>query len=149
MPATAGREARGGEKRTRSPEARSLAELDGLLRRFEKSRVKEQRELQKKGEATSLAGAVGVGTLQRDERKLAEMLFETFLDKSLSRDCQLTTGQVLENVGQRITASQKGLFKTLLQQMCVLTQAGAPSAPSTWSLKPHLRPEVAPGEQAV
>jgi len=138
----------GGLKRARSPEKKSEVDAMGverLLKRFEKVRAKDaEAKRREKGEAASSSSS-RAGALLRDERKIAEMIFQTFLDKHLSRDCKLTTGQVLEHLGQKVSPGQKSLFKTLLQQACVLSQANVAGQPSMWSLRPSLQAKA--GEQ--
>lgn len=119
--------------------------LETVMQRFVKLRANRSVKAENDGGASAPAPTEGQrGALLRDERKVAEMIFKAFLDKQLTKNCQLTTGQVLQHLGSKIATAQKSLFKTLLQQACILSQPTISGTPSVWSLRPHLLPK--PGD---
>jgi len=79
---------------------------------------------------------------QKAECAIAEIIFRAFLDKDLAGPKhRLTTGQVLEHLGTKVSAAQKGLFKDVLQRVCSLAQPTRKGEPGVWSLRPNYAPK--------
>jgi len=68
------------------------------------------------------------------DQKIAESILAYFLDKTKCPYRRACTGSVLDHFNPRIPNHSKGLFKSLLKQMCNLERPGD-AQPGYWNLK--------------
>lgn len=71
------------------------------------------------------------------EKAMAELIFSVFYNPRIAGSkSTLTTGQVLQHLGSKVSAAQKALFKDVLRRICDLSQSSRKGEPATWSLRP-------------
>jgi DNA excision repair protein ERCC-6 len=80
--------------------------------------------------------------LHESDRKIAEFILQTFLDKKLAgKEHCLTTDQVLRYLASQVAAHHSDLFKALLKQLCELSKSGHIKKPSVWTLRREYWPK--------
>jgi len=82
--------------------------------------------------------------LHASDRRIAEFILQTFLDKKLAgKERSLTTDQVLRYLASQVAAHHSDLFKTLLKQLCELSKSGHIKKPGVWTLRREFWPKPA------
>mmetsp|Transcript_9094 Transcript_9094/g.20220 ORF Transcript_9094/g.20220 Transcript_9094/m.20220 type:complete len:1279 (-) Transcript_9094:62-3898(-) len=86
------------------------------------------------------AASLAIPELHASDRKIAELILRSFLDKAAGAGHTLTTGQVLSGLAHEVAPHHRDLFKSLLRQMCTLTKPDALGRPGYWTLREELWP---------